>query len=107
VGEGVADHLIQSFIGLLAPVSYSLITQVQEPLEIGRLWCVNTFKLIYISSGQCTLASVEGVSHERERERERERDRERQREREREMRVVGPAAVISLYKYNLVNGTLN
>jgi hypothetical protein len=32
----VADHFIQSFIGLLAPVSYSLITQVQEPLAIGR-----------------------------------------------------------------------
>jgi hypothetical protein len=31
----VAEHLIQPFIGLLAPVSYSLITQVQEPLEIG------------------------------------------------------------------------
>jgi hypothetical protein len=56
---------------LLAPVSYSLITQVQEPLAIGRGGvCVNTFQLIYVSSGQGTLASVEGVSHERERERE-------------------------------------
>jgi hypothetical protein len=52
---------------------------------------VNTFKLIYVSSGQQTLASVEGVSHERERD----------------VRVGGPAAVISLYKYNSVNGTLN
>jgi hypothetical protein len=34
--HGVAEHFIQSFIGLLAPVSYSLITQVQEPLAIGR-----------------------------------------------------------------------
>jgi hypothetical protein len=32
----VAEHFIQSFIGLLAPISYSLITQVQEPLAIGR-----------------------------------------------------------------------
>jgi hypothetical protein len=32
----VAEHCIQSFIGLLAPVSYSLITQVQKPLAIGR-----------------------------------------------------------------------
>jgi hypothetical protein len=29
---------------------------------------VNTFKLIYVSSGQRTLASVEGVSHEREKD---------------------------------------
>jgi hypothetical protein len=53
--EIVAEHFIQSFIGLLAPVSYSMITQVQEPLAIGRGGvCVNTFKLIYVSSGQRT-----------------------------------------------------
>jgi hypothetical protein len=28
---------------------------------------VNTFKLIYVSSGQRTLASVEGISHVQER----------------------------------------
>jgi hypothetical protein len=76
----VAEHFIQSFMALLAPVSYSLITLVQEPLAICRGGvCVNTFKLIYVSSGQRTLVSVEGVSHVRERE----------------MRVGGPAAVIS------------
>jgi hypothetical protein len=32
----VAEHFIQSFSGLLAPVSYSLITLVQELLAIGR-----------------------------------------------------------------------
>jgi hypothetical protein len=36
INKRVAEHFIQSFIGLLAPISYSLITQVQEPLEIGR-----------------------------------------------------------------------
>jgi hypothetical protein len=49
------------------PVSYGMITHFQEPLEIGRRSGEKTFKLIYVSSCQRTLASVEGVSHVRER----------------------------------------
>jgi hypothetical protein len=64
----VADHLIQSFI---RPVGTSFIWH--DNVRSGTVgdrqegWCVNTFKLIYVSSGQRTLASVEGVSHVRER----------------------------------------
>jgi hypothetical protein len=85
----VAEHFIQSFIGLLAPVSYSLITQVQEPLAIG-------WSGVWIHLNWYMLAVVNGHLHLLELVR-----------REREMRVGGPAAVISWYKYNLVNGTLN
>jgi hypothetical protein len=46
-----------------------MITYFQEPLEISRKGrCVSSFKLIYVSSGQRTLAAVEGVSHKRERD---------------------------------------
>jgi hypothetical protein len=41
----VAEHFIQPFMGLLAPVSYGLIARVREPLAIGRSG-VNAFDLI-------------------------------------------------------------
>jgi hypothetical protein len=60
----VADHLIQSFIKF-AGASFIWHDNVRSG-TVGDRWCVNTFKLIYVSSGQRTLASVEGVSHVRE-----------------------------------------
>jgi hypothetical protein len=66
--QTVADHLIQSFIRF-AGSSYIWHDNVHSGNFGGRYegWCGKTFKLIYVSSGQRTLASVERVSHVRER----------------------------------------